>query len=77
MAQENLESRHLPFHKQRMVSDSEQTPPACVLTPSLFGCRRKRTCLLRKSIAYRLFLSQEESQCLSCFVFLVVPLVAV
>jgi len=77
MAQEDPESRQLPFHKHAVVSESEQTPPACVLTPSLFGWRRKRNGLLHKRIAYLLFLLQEENKCLSCFDFLVVPLVAV
>jgi hypothetical protein len=48
MAQEDApESRQLPFHKHGVVSESEQTPPPCVLTSSLFGWRRKSKCLLR------------------------------
>ena len=39
----------------------EKTSTACVLTPSLFGWRRKKSCLLRKRIAYLLFPLQEES----------------
>ncbi len=60
MAQEDPESRQLPFHKHAVVSASEQTPPACVLTPLLFGWRRKRNGLLSKRIAYLSFLLQEE-----------------
>jgi hypothetical protein len=73
MAQEEPESKQPPFHKHVVVSESEQTSPACVLTPALFSWRRKRNALLHERIAYLLFLLQEESKCLSGFVFLVVP----
>jgi hypothetical protein len=73
MAQEEPESQQPPFHKHGVVSESEQTSPACVLTPALFSWRRKRNGLLHQRIAYLLFLLQEESKCLSGFVFLVVP----
>ena len=54
MAQEEPESKRLPSHKHAVVSESEQTPPARVLTPSFFSWRRKRNGLLRKRIAYLL-----------------------
>jgi len=61
IALEEPKSRQFPLHRHGMVSEPEQTPPACVPTPALFGWRRKRSCLLRKRITYLLVLLQEES----------------
>jgi len=60
VAQDEPESRQLPLHRHFVMSEPEQTPPACVPTPALFGWRRKRSCLLRKRITYLLVLLQEE-----------------
>jgi len=61
MGEDDPESRQLPPPQALRCGRSEKTSTACVLTPSLFGWRRKKSCLLRKRIAYLLFPLQEES----------------